>query len=104
MDELAMSTKVRAALRAGNAWKVHIATLAFLVLFIGGGSQVLANAAAANIKPSDLKPIKIMAKGKIDEGDPVKISSCIFLANERHALIKLVALNGDGSLLIRRCD
>lgn len=99
-----MLTKVRVVLRSGNAWKVHIVTLAFLVLFIGGGSQVLASAAASNIKPSDLKPIKIMAKGKIDAGDPVKISTCVFFANERHALTKLVEINDDGGAFIRRCD
>ncbi|HZO71663.1 MAG TPA: hypothetical protein VFB60_05630 [Ktedonobacteraceae bacterium] len=99
-----MLTKVRVILRSGNAWKMHIITLALLVIFIGGGSQVLASAAAASIKPSDLKPIKIMAKGKIDDGDPVIISTCIFFANQRHVLTKLVELNGDGSVLIRRCD
>ena len=103
MDELAMYTKVRVALNKGNTWKVHIITLAFLVLFIGGGSQVLANAAATGIKPSDLKPITIMARNKMSAGDPVKISACIFFANERHSLTKLVALNGDDGTVILRC-
>jgi len=99
-----MLTKIRVVLRSGNAWKVHIVTLTFLVLFIGGGSQVLASAAASNIKPADLKPITIMAKGKIGVGDPVKISTCMFFANQRHALTKLVEINDDGRALIRRCD
>lgn len=99
-----MLTKVRVILRSGNTWKMHIITLALLVIFIGGGSQVLASAVAASIKPSDLKPIKIMAKGKIADGDPIKISTCIFFVNQRHTLTKLVELNGDGSVLIRRCD
>lgn len=98
-----MYTKVRVALSRGNTWKVHIITLAFLVLFIGGGSQVLANAAATGIKPSDLKPITAMARNKVNAGDPVKVSACIFLTSERHSLTKLAVLNGDDSTLIRRC-
>lgn len=99
-----MYTKIRTALRGGNAWKVHIITLTLLVLFIGGGSQVLANVAATGIKPSDLKPIQVMAKAKIADGDPVKVNVCMFFARERRAMAKLVALNGDGGTFTRRCD
>ncbi|HEU5227403.1 MAG TPA: hypothetical protein VFU49_06285 [Ktedonobacteraceae bacterium] len=99
-----MFTKVQLALSRRNVWQVHGVTLALLVLFVGGGSQVLANAAATGIKPADLKPIKIMAQGKMISGDPVKISSCIFVANERHSLSKLFELNGDDGALLLHCN
>src|SRR5689334_6743306 len=104
MDELTMFTKVQLALSRRNAWQVHSITLALLVLFVGGGSQVLANAAATGIKPSDLKPVKVMAQGKIASGDPAKISACVFVAHERHTLSKLFVLNSDDGAVLLHCN
>lgn len=46
--------QLRETLKKINAWQIRIITLAFLVVFVGSGSQFLANAFAAGIEPEAL--------------------------------------------------
>jgi hypothetical protein len=89
----------RSVFNVKNAWRVRMIALGGIVLFVGIGSQVLANALAATSGP-ETNTVKVTAStfsGKMADGNWSYTGACI-VSPDQFSLGSVIALyNSDGS-------
>ena len=101
-----MLTMLRSALSWKNAWRIRIVALGFIVLVVGGGSQVLVNAFAADADTdAGLAAVKVSAyaiNGRMADGNWTYLGACA-VETAQFPLGSIIALYNTDGTFNRQC-
>jgi len=81
-----------------NAWRIRIVALGFIVLAVGGGSQILVNAFAASPDMNTLKVTAYTSSGKMADGNITYLGACAVSPSQFSLGTILALYNSDGTL------
>ncbi len=80
-----------------NAWRIRIVALGFIVLAVGGGSQILVNAFAADPDMVTLKVSVYTSSGKMADGNITYLGACSVSLSQFSLGTILALYNSDGT-------
>jgi hypothetical protein len=81
-----------------NAWHIRIVALGFIVLAVGGGSQILVNALAAGPDMITLKVTAYTSSGHMADGNITYLGACAVSPSQFFLGTILALYNADGTL------
>src|SRR5258708_27712018 len=85
-------TMFRTMLGWKNAWRIRIVALGFIVLAVGGGSQILVNTLAAGADMITLKVTVNTTSGRMADGNITYLRACTS-SSTQFSLGTILALN-----------
>ena len=88
----------RSALSWKNAWRIRTVALGFIVLLVGIGSQMLANAVASGAEPATIKVTVSTESGRMADGNWRHVGACAVSLAQFPLGTTLALYNADGSL------
>jgi hypothetical protein len=85
-----------------NAWRIRIVALSFIVLAVGGGSQILANTLAAGADMITLKVTVNTTSGRMADGNITYLGACA-VSSTQFSLGTILALYNLDGTFNRQC-
>jgi hypothetical protein len=90
-------TMFRTMLGWKNAWRIRIVALGFIVLAVGGGSQILVNTLAAGADMITLKVTVNTTSGRMADGNITYLGACAVSSTQFSLGTVLALYNLDGT-------
>jgi len=88
----------RSVLSWKHAWRIRTVALGFIVLLVGIGSQMLANAVASGAEPATFKVTVSTESGRMADGNWTHVGACAVSLAQFPLGTTLALYNADGSL------